>query len=114
VSSHLSALLVQPFGEWNVFIADLRNGLHGRVVQNGGGPRRALGLALEDALAVRSHGWIDLDTPRREQRAGDDEQSVESGESVDSDYAYYQPPHGFDDLHTHRQLDSCGYVLCWK
>jgi hypothetical protein len=110
---HHSVLLVHCFGKWNVFVANLRKGIHGRVVQNGG-PRRALGLALEDALAALSHGWIDLDTPRRRRCASDDEQSVESGESVDSDDAYDQPPHGFDDLDTYRDLDSCGYVFCWK
>lgn len=42
----------------------MREGLHGRVAYYGY-PRRALGLALEDALAVRSHGWVDLNAPRR-------------------------------------------------
>ena len=110
MSSHHSVL----FGKWNVLIANLRKSLHGRVLQNGhGGPRRALWrrLALEDAsLAVRSHGWIDLDSPRRRQRASHHEQS---GESDYGDF-YGQPAHGFDDLHSYRQLDTCGYVLCWK
>jgi hypothetical protein len=104
---HQSVLSVHCFGKWNFLVANPRKGLHGRVVQNGG-PHRALGLALEHALAVLSHGWIDLDTPRRRRRASHDEQSGDSG------HAYHQPPHGFGDLLTYQHLDSRGDMFCWK
>jgi hypothetical protein len=62
--SHHSVPLVHSFGKWNVFVADLRKGLYGRVVRHGDS-RRALAFALEFVLAVHTHGWIDQYTPRR-------------------------------------------------
>jgi hypothetical protein len=106
--------------------------LYGRVVQHGDS-RRALTLALELVLALRSHGWIDLNPPRRRRCASDDEQSVESGgsvdeqclqcsryldeqslksgDSVDNCYDNGQRPHSFHNLLTHQLLDPTAYMF---
>lgn len=133
--SHHSVRLVPSFGKWNVFAADLRKGLvlYGRVVQHGDS-RRALRLALELVLALRTHGWIDLRTTRRRRRASDDqqqsvefggsfdeqcsghlvEQSLKPGDSVDNGDVNGQRAHGFDNLLTHRLLDSTAFMRQWK
>jgi hypothetical protein len=75
-----------------------------------GRSRRALWLALEDALAVRSYGWIDFDTPWWEQRASDDEFDLLD----DCHDIYGQSAHCLDDVHAYQYLDPCAYMFCWK